>query len=63
MELGWGWVFCRNRVKWPSFLFEYRFFFTYSIFYRPNQHIFRSPVTLPQPGLGRIAEQVQVLVA
>jgi len=30
----------------------------------PNQHIFfLRPVTLPQPGLGRIAEQVQVLVA
>lgn len=30
----------------------------------PNQHIcVLLPVTLPQPGLGRIAEQVQVLVA
>lgn len=30
----------------------------------PNQHIcVLLPVTLPQPGLGRIAEQIQVLVA
>ena len=29
-----------------------------------NQHIcVLLPVTLPQPGLGRIAEQIQVLVA
>ena len=32
---------------------------------KKNKHIFfvLRPVTLPQPGLGRIAEQVQVLVA
>lgn len=30
---------------------------------RSSAYFFLRPVTLPQPGLGRIAEQVQVLVA
>lgn len=38
-------------------------FFTYSMPRPPAYFFVLRPVTLPQPGLGRIAEQVQVLVA
>ena len=52
--------------KWPYFFFLFIVkdsIITYSNQDR-NQHIcVLLPVTLPQPGLGRIAEQVQVLVA
>lgn len=36
---------------------------TYSMPRPPAYFFVLRPVTLPQPGLGRIAEQVQVLVA
>jgi len=54
--------------KWSGLLFIiYRIFtFKYSIPGQNKISIFcfvLRPVTLPQPGLGRIAEQVQVLVA
>jgi len=49
------------------FLFIYFIGKAFAITYRKpgrNQHIYvLLPVTLSQPGLGRIAEQVQVLVA
>lgn len=52
--------------KWPYFFFLFivkEKKDTYSM-PGPNQHIcVLLPVTLPQPGLGRIAEQIQVLVA
>lgn len=54
MELG-----CRSFVEmeWPYYL---SIIVTYST-PGPNQHIcVLLPVTLPQPGLGRIAEQVLV---
>ena len=58
--LNLGMVFCRNGM---AFLFIVKkLYITYSNPDR-NQHIcVLLPVTLPQPGLGRIAEQVQVLV-
>lgn len=53
-------------MEWPYFFFLFIVkdsIITYSNQDR-NQHIcVLLPVTLPQPGLGRIAEQVQVLVA
>ena len=53
-------------MEWPYFFFLFIVkdsTITYSNQDR-NQHIcVLLPVTLPQPGLGRIAEQVQVLVA
>ena len=53
-------------MEWPYFFFLFiakGFVITYSNPGR-NQPIYvLLPVTLPQPGLGRIAEQVQVLVA
>lgn len=53
-------------MEWPYFFFLFIVndsIITYSNQVW-NQHIFvLLPVTLPQPGLGRIAEQVQVLVA
>ena len=62
MELGCG---SFVEVEWALSFFYYANLikFTYSM---PSyQHTFfvLRPVTLPQPGLGRIAEQVQVLVA
>lgn len=51
--------------KWNGLTFSFlnAAIITYST-PNPNQHIcVLLPVTLPQPGLGRIAEQVQVLVA
>lgn len=64
--LNLGMVFCRNGM---ALLFLFIYFIvkggliTYSNPGR-NQHIYvLLPVTLPQPGLGRIAEQVQVLLA
>ena len=49
--------------KWNGLTFLNDALITYST-PSPNQHIcVLLPVTLPQPGLGRIAEQVQVLVA
>jgi hypothetical protein len=58
MELGRG---SFVEVKWGLTFFYYtkEFKFPYSMSRLP---VLR-PVTLPQPGLGRIAEQVQVLVA
>lgn len=59
--LNLGMVFCRNGMSllYFFFLFIVKYFtITYSNKVR-NQHIFvLLPVTLPQPGLGRIAEQV-----
>ena len=53
-------------MEWPYFFFLFIVndsIITYSNQVW-NQHIcVLLPVTLPQPGLGRIAEQVQVLVA
>lgn len=55
--------------KWNglTFSFDFLFFVNGKIFKQgltahPHFFVLR-PVTLPQPGLGRIAEQVQVLVA
>ena len=63
MELGLG---VGLLLKWNDLLFIFiknEIIITYSM---PglNQHIFfvLRPVTLPQPGLGGLAEQVQVLV-
>jgi hypothetical protein len=64
--LNLGMVFCRNEMA-LLFLFIYFIGKAFAITYRKpgrNQHIYvLLPVTLSQPGLGRIAEQVQVLVA
>jgi hypothetical protein len=61
MELGYGFFV---KMEWPYFFFIVNCnIITYST-PGPNQHIYvLLPVTPPQPGLGRIAEQVQVLVA
>lgn len=63
MELGGG---SFVEIEWPYFFFLFiakEHIITYSM-PDPNQHIcVLLPVTLPQPGLGRIAEQIQVLVA
>lgn len=63
MELGYG---SFVKMEWPYFFFFFIVnchIITYST-PGPNQHIYvLPPVTLPQPDLGRIAEQVQVLVA
>lgn len=63
MELGCG-PFVE--MEWPYFFFLFIAkdnIITYSM-PGANQHIrVLLPVTLPQPGLGRIAEQIQVLVA
>lgn len=56
--------------KWNGLTFSFYLFFivdggiiTHSMS-TPSAYFFvLRPVTLPQPGLGRIAEQVQVLVA
>lgn len=49
--------------KWNGLIFLNDALITYST-PSMNRHIcVLLPVTLPQPGLGRIAEQVQVLVA
>jgi hypothetical protein len=64
MELGCG---SFVEMEWPYFFFFLFIVKHYIIKYSmpgPNQHIcVLLPVTLPQPGLGRIAEQIQVLVA
>lgn len=65
MELGCG---SFVEVEWALLFFItcYREFFFYLRIVCPgHQHIFffLCPTLLPQPGLGRIAEQVQVLVA
>lgn len=61
MELGYG---SFVEMEWPYFFFIAN---SNKMPYStpgPNQHIYvLPPVTLPQPGLARIAEQVQVLVA
>lgn len=64
MELGCG---SFVEVKW-ALLFLLRvivneYSFKYSITGPPAYFFVLRPVTLPQPVLGRIAEQVQVLVA
>lgn len=59
MELGCG---SFVEVEWALLFFKV-FLFTYSMPSPPAYFFFLRPVTLPQTGLGRIAEQVQVLVA
>lgn len=63
MELGCG---SFVEVEWPYFFFlpiVNDRIITHSM-PDPSAYFFvLRPVTLPQPGLGRIAEQVQVLVA
>jgi len=62
MELGRG---SFVEVEWGLTFFYYtkEFQFPYSMPRLPAYFYVLRPVTLPQPGLGRIAEQVQVLVA
>ena len=65
MELGCGYFV---EMEWPYLTVFFLFIVNDSIITYSNQvwnqHIcVLLPVTLPQPGLGRIAEQVQVLVA
>ena len=63
MELGCG---SFVEMGWPYFFFLFIVngrIITHSM-PGPSAYFFvLRPVTLPQPGLGRIAEQVQVLVA
>ena len=63
----WVWVFCRNGMALLFlFIFYLKFngrIFTHSMPRLSAYFFVLRPVTLPQPGLGRIAEQVQVLVA
>ena len=63
MELGYG---SFVEMEWPYFLFIVNIHrITYSIvrLVRICIFMFYPPVTLPQPDLGRITEQVQVLIA
>lgn len=67
MELGRG---SFAEMEWPfiyylSYIYFYILYIVFPAKTKKNKHIFfvLRPVTLPQPGLGRIAEQVQVLVA
>ena len=61
MELGWGWVFCRNRVEWPSFLFEFRYiyllylslFFLHIVFLPAESAYFSKPRNSSSARLGQ----------
>lgn len=48
--------------KWSDLTFYFIYFISI-LNLSKSAYFFLRPVTLPQPGLGRIAEQVQVLVA
>lgn len=51
-------------MEWPFFYLSLIFFSLHIVCPTPISVFFvLRPVTLPQPGWGRIAEQVQVLVA
>ena len=62
MELGCG---AFVKMEWPFYLlFLVNARSITHITHAPHQRIFfYATITLPQPGWGRIAEQVQVLVA